>query len=611
MRASQQFTTTLREVPHDSEGGNQELLVRGGFIRQLTAGVYSFLPLGNRVIRKISQIIREEMDRAGAQEITMPVMQPKDIWAKKPARGPSHVEVYGPVLFSLKDRKGREMVLGPTHEEIVTLLGKDFIRSYRDLPRLVYQIQIKFRDEPRPRGGLLRTREFLMKDLYSFDADAEGLDASYRKIAEAYRAVFTRCGMRFIVIHADSGAIGGKESQEFIAITEAGEDDALVCNNCDYAANVEKAEFVRTELAKESEATLEEVYTPGCMTIADLAAFLKIPEAKTMKSVCYVAGGKLVLAVVRGDLEINEIKLTNTLYATGINAADLHLATPEELEKVGIVAGYTSPLNKIVGAGGVRSGDAVWGYLSPGQGAVCRELASALFIVADISLRQGNNFVAGANRVDYHIKNVNYPRDFRVDAWQDIASAYKGATCVRCGGTLHTIRGCEAGHIFKLGTLYSELLGAAYLDADGVAHPILMGSYGIGISRLMAIVVEQSHDEKGIVWPFSIAPYHLALVGLDMDKPETSQAAEQLYADLLAAGVEVLFDDRAESAGVKFNDADLIGLPLRAVVSKRSLKNGGIELKLRSQKESRIVPLVDAVKVIQEEIHKGVTAPLR
>ena len=597
MRLSQQFTTTLRDVPHDSEGANQELLVRGGFIRQLTAGVYSFLPLGNRVICKISQIIREEMDRAGAQEITMPVMQPKDIWAMKPASGPSHVEMYGPVLFSLKDRKGREMVLGPTHEEIVTLLGKDFIRSYRDLPRLVYQIQIKFRDEPRPRGGLLRTREFLMKDLYSFDADAGGLDASYSKIAKAYRAVFTRCGLRFIVIYADSGAIGGKESQEFIAITEAGEDDALVCNNCDYAANVEKAEFVRTEIAKESEATLEEVYTPGCMTIADLAAFLKIPEAKTMKSVCYVAGGKFVLAVVRGDLEINEIKLTNTLYASGINAADLHLARPEELEKAGIVAGYTSPLNKIVGAG-VERRDA---SLPPSVG----ELASALFIVADISLQQGNNFVAGANRVDYHIMNVNYPRDFRVDAWQDIASAYEGATCARCGGTLRTVHGSEAGHIFKLGTLYSELLGAAYLDADGVAHPILMGSYGIGISRLMAIVVEQSHDEKGIIWPFSIAPYHVALVGLDMDKPETSQAAEQLYADLRVAGVEVLFDDRAESAGVKFNDADLVGLPLRAVVSKRSLKNGGIELKLRSQKESRIVPLDDAVKVIQEVIARA------
>src|SRR5579863_9603847 len=260
MRVSQQLTKTLREAPRDSEGGNQELLVRGGFIRQLTSGVYSFLPLGNRVIRKIAQIIREEMDRAGGQEITMPVVQPKDIWAMKPTSGPSHVEIYGPVLFSLKDRKGRDMVLGPTHEEIVTLLGKDFIRSYRDLPRLVYQIQTKFRDEPRPRGGLLRTREFLMKDLYSFDADAEGLDANYRKLSAAYRVIFARCGLHFIVIHADSGAIGGKESQEFIAITDAGEDDALVCNNCDYAANVEKAEFVRTELAKESEATLEEVY---------------------------------------------------------------------------------------------------------------------------------------------------------------------------------------------------------------------------------------------------------------------------------------------------------------------------------------------------------------
>jgi len=594
MRVSQQFTTTLREVPHDSEGGNQELLVRGGFIRQLTAGVYSFLPLGNRVIRKISQIIREEMDRAGGQEITMPVLQPEDLWAMKPASGPSHVEIYGPVLFGLKDRKGRDMVLGPTHEEVVTLLAKDFIHSYRDLPQLVYQIQTKFRDEPRPRGGLLRTREFLMKDLYSFDADAAGLDANYRKISEAYRAVFTRCGLRFIVIHADSGAIGGKESQEFIAITEAGEDDALICNNCDYAANVEKAEFVRTELAKEPEAPLEEVYTPGCMSIADLAAFLKIPEAKTMKTVCYVAGGKLVLAVVRGDLEINEIKLTNTLYGAGFNAADLHLATPEELEKAGIVAGYTSPLDKIVGAGVVRSG--------------VGELASALFIVADISLQKGNNFVAGANRANYHVKNVNYPRDFRVDAWQDIASAYEGATCVRCGGRLHTIRGCEAGHIFKPGTRYSELLGATYLDADGVAHPILMGSYGIGISRFMGIVVEQNHDEKGIIWPFSIAPYYVALLGLDMDKAETGQAAEQLYADLLAANVEVLFDDRVESAGVKFNDADLIGLPLRVVVSKRSLKNGGVELKPRSQKESRVVSLADAVQVIHEEIRKGLTS---
>jgi prolyl-tRNA synthetase len=578
MRVSQQFTSTLREVPRDSEGGNQELLVRGGYIRQLTSGIYSMLPMGNRVMRKISQIIREEMDRKGGQEVSMPVLQPKDLWDKEPVGGgPSRSEAMGDVLFKLKDRKGREMVLGPTHEEVVTTLAAEFVRSYRDLPQLVYQIQTKLRDEPRPRGGLLRVREFIMKDLYSFDADYEGMDVSYGKMADAYRAIFTRCGMNFIVIHADSGAIGGKDSQEFIAITEAGEDDAMICDRCDYAANREKAEFVRSELTKEPEATMEEVYTPNCMSISDLASYLHIPEAKTLKSVCYVAGGRLILAVVRGDLEINEVKLANTLYHKGVNAADLHLATAEELAESGIVAGYTSPLNKDEKA----------------------------LIIADPSVQIGNNFVAGANRVDYHVKNVNFPRDFRVDIWEDIASAFDGATCVRCGGTLHAVRGSEVGHVFKLGTRYSESLEAFFLDADGMSHPILMGCYGIGVGRIMAAMVEQSNDEKGIIWPFSIAPYHVALVGLDLDKAEMGSAAEQLYAELLAAGVEVLFDDRSETAGVKFNDADLLGLPLRAVVSKRSLKNGGIELKLRSQKESRIVPLAEAVGVIREEIRRG------
>jgi prolyl-tRNA synthetase len=577
MRVSQQLTTSLREVPRDSEGGNQELLVRAGFIRQLTSGVYSLLPPGTRVIHKISQIVREEMDRAGGQEVIMPVLQPKDLWDIPPAGGgPTRTEVFGDVLFKLKDRKGRDMVLGPTHEEVVTMLVSEFVRSYRDLPQRIYQIQTKFRDEPRPRGGLLRVREFIMKDLYSFDADDEGMDVSYLTMAEAYRAVFTRCGLRFIVIHADSGAIGGKDSQEFIAITEAGEDDAMICDNCDYAANREKAEFVRSDLAREPVGELEEVYTPNCTSISDLAAFLHIPEAKTIKSVCYVSGGRLVLAVVRGDLDINEVKLANTLYHNGVNAADLHLATPEELEKAGIVAGYTSPLHK----------------------------GAHVLIVADPSLHLGNNFVAGANKANYHVKNVNEPRDFRVDIWEDIASAFDGATCVRCGGTLHSVRGSELGHIFKLGARYSEALGATFLDAGGVVHPMLMGCYGIGIGRIMATLVEQSHDEKGIIWPFSIAPYHVALLGLDLDKPEPGVAAEQLYAELTAAGVEVLYDDRAESAGVKFNDADLVGLPIRAVVSRRSLKNGGIELKLRSQKEGRIVPMPDAVQVIQEEIRR-------
>ncbi|HCI81482.1 MAG TPA: proline--tRNA ligase [Ktedonobacter sp.] len=577
MRVSQQLTKTLREVPRDSEGGNQELLVRAGFIRQLTSGIYSMLPMGNRTIRKISQIVREEMDRKGGQEVTMPVLQPKELWEIEPESGPSRAEAMGDVLFSLKDRKGRDMVLGPTHEEVVTNIVGEFSRSYRDLPQLIYQIQTKFRDEPRPRGGLLRVREFIMKDLYSFDADAQGLDVSYRKMSDAYRAFFTRCGMRFVVIEADSGAIGGKDSQEFIAITEAGEDDAMICENGDYAANREKAEFVRTELPREVEAALEEVYTPGQTSIEDLAAFLHIPTSKTMKVVCFVAEGKLIMAVVRGDLDVNDVKLTNTVYRTGINAADMHLATDEELKSYGIVAGYTSPLDK----------------------------GNDILIVADPSLKLGNNFVAGANKPNYHIKNVNYPRDFRVDIWEDISSAYEGAICIHCGGKLHAIRGTEVGHIFKLGTKYTELFDVTYLDDEGVARPMLMGCYGIGIGRTMAALVEQSHDDKGIIWPMSVAPYQVALIGLDLDKVETRETAETLYVALEAAGVEVLFDDRDERAGVKFNDADLIGLPIRAVISRRSLKNGGIEMKLRSESESHIVPLAEAVAVIQEEIRKG------
>jgi prolyl-tRNA synthetase len=416
-----------------------------------------------------------------------------------------------------------------------------------------------------------------MQDLYSLDADEAGLDASYRRMIDVYDAIFTRCGLRYIVVQADSGAIGGKDSQEFIAITDAGEDLALLCDNCNYAANIEKAAFVRTELARTPEAEPEEVYTPNCMAISDLSAFLDIPAAQTIKAVCYGAGGRLVLVAVRGDLEVNEVKLANVLNQVGLNALDLHLATPEELVEAGIIAGYTSPLGK----------------------------SQDILIVADYSLKQGNNFVAGANRADYHIKNVNYPRDFRVDIWQDSASAYDGATCACCGGTLHTVRGSELGHIFKLGTRYSAPFEANYLAADGVTHPLLMGSYGIGISRLMAVIVEQSHDGNGIIWPFEVTPYHVALVGLDLDKAEISQVAEQLYTDLQAAGIEVLFDDRRESAGVKFNDADLIGLPLRAVISKRSLKRGGIELKARSDKESRVIAITEAAPIIKEEISHG------
>lgn len=579
MRVSQQLSRTLREGPRDSEGGNAELLARAGFIRQLTSGVYSFLPMGQRVIRKISQIIREEMDAIGGQEVSMPVLQPKELWDLPPANGPARAEILGDVLFKLRDRKGREMVLAPTHEEVVTLLTAEFVRSYRDLPRLVYQVATKLRDEPRPRSGLLRVREFTMMDLYSFDADAESLESSYRKIAQAYCKAFERVGLRYIMIEADSGAIGGKDSQEFLAFTEAGEDDAILCDTCGYAANREKAAFVRSPSSQEPQKELEEVYTPNCSSISDLAAFLHITEDQTIKVVCYGAAEKIIMALVRGDLEINEVKLSNAVYKAGSNAADLHLATSEELQRAGIVAGFTSPLGK----------------------------SEDILLLADISLQAGSNFVAGANRLNYHLKNVNYPRDFRVDLWEDLASANEGATCARCGGTLHARKGTELGHIFKLGTRYAEPFKAAFLDAEGTSRFLLMGCYGIGIGRTLAAVVEQNYDDKGMLWPFSVAPYHINLLGLDLDNADNRRVAEQLYADLSAANLEVLYDDRSESAGVKFNDADLLGLPLRVVVSKRSLKNGGVELKLRKASTAQIVQLSEAVEKIGEEVRRGIS----
>jgi prolyl-tRNA synthetase len=568
----------MRETPRAAEGGNQELLVRAGCIRQLTAGVYSFLPMGQRVIRKISQIVREEMDAAGGQEISLPLIQPRHLWEQRLPNGSTRAEVLGDLLFRLSDRKGRELVLAPTHEEVVTMLTSEFAHSYRDLPLFVYQIRTRLRDELRPRGGLLRLREFTMMDLYSFDADQAGMDASYRRVTQAYRNVFDRAGLRYLVVAADSGAIGGKDSQEFLALTAAGEDDALVCQQCSYAANREKAEFVRSAQGGEVARPLEEVHTPGCASINDLARFLGIDAAQTLKAVCYVACGRLIMALVRGDLEINEVKLTNAIYRAGINAANLHLAPVEELERAGIVAGFTSPLDK----------------------------GEHMLILADLSLHMGQNFVAGANRVDYHLKNVNYPRDFRVDHWEDIASANEGAQCTRCGGPLHTMRGSEVGHIFQVGRLYADLFQARYLDAAGVACPLLMCCYGLGLERLMAALVEQNHDERGLLWPFSVAPYHIHLLGLELDREDICQVAEDLYAALCASGLEVLYDDRAESAGVKFNDADLLGLPLRVVVSKRSLKNGGVELKLRQERTGTIVSVHSAVQVIAEEVKKGI-----
>jgi prolyl-tRNA synthetase len=581
MRYSQLFLRTLREPPTEAETISHQLLVRGGFARQLTAGVYSLLPLGQRVMLKIAAIIREEMNAAGGQEVSLPILQPLDLWTAQPADGISRAEAMGEVLFRLKDRRGRDLALGPTHEEVITLLAKEFARSYRDLPQRLYQIQTKFRDELRPRGGLIRLREFWMKDLYSFDADEAGLDASYRAMMEAYRRVFKRCGVEAILAEADSGAIGGKDSHEFLAPGEAGDDEVLLCAQCGYAANKEKAEFARSKLPDEEEAAIEEIYTPGQKTIADLAAFLRIPEAKTLKSVCYVAGGRLIFALVRGDLEVNEVKLFNAVARAGLNATTLHLAMPEELQQAGtVIAGFTSPIGQ----------------------------DETVLILADTSLQTGKNFVAGANRADYHLRNVNAGRDFRVDAWEDMASAFAGATCGRCDGTLETKRCVELGHIFKPGTVYSERFNATFLGEDGQEHLMLMGCYGIGLGRVLAMAVEQHHDERGICWPLTLAPYQVALCALGTGDADVERAADDLYARLRQAGVEVLYDDRAESAGIKLNDADLLGLPLRLVVSKRTLAQGSIEWKLRAERESRMVALAEVVEQVRAFITSAQTA---
>jgi len=552
VRLSKLFGKTLRQTPAEVENVSYQLLLKAGMIHQLAAGVYSYLPLGCRALRKIENIIREEMDAIGGQELMMPVLQPLEMWQET-----ERDLAFGDSLFTLSDRRGRKLVLGPTHEEVITQLVRRNVQSYRDLPLLLYQIQTKFRDEPRPRGGLMRVREFTMKDLYSFDTDEEAMNASYRKVIQAYQRIYERCGLLSLMVEADSGAIGGKESHEFMVIAETGEDSILYCSNCDYAANVEKAESIKPEGEAGEMLPMEGVATPGIVTIEELASFLGIPKSKTMKAVFYAADGELVFVAIRGDLEVNEVKLKNAL-----KCHELRLATEEEVKAVGLVAGSASPL----GLSGIKR-------------------------VADPSINLGTNFVAGANKPDTHIKNVNYPRDFAVDLMVDIATAKASEGCPRCGSKLLIARGIEVGHVFKLGTFFSERLGATFLDRDGVGRPILMGCYGIGIGRLLAAAIEQNHDEKGIIWPISIAPYQVYLCPISMDRQEVASAAEKLYVELQQEGLGVLFDDRVESPGVKLNDADLLGMPLRVILSPRTLESASAEVKRRNEKKAALVPL--------------------
>ncbi len=560
MRLSHLFGRTLREIPSDAELASHQLSLRAGLIRQMGAGIYSYMPLGWRVMKKIEQIMREEMDAVGFQDMMMPIVHPAELW-----QSTKRWYEIGGALLRFKDRTEHDMVLAMTHEEVVVDLLRREINSYRQLPVLVYHIQTKFRDEPRSRGGLVRVREFTMKDAYSAHATWNDIDAFYPHVYQAYVNIFRRCGLETLVVQADSGIMGGNTSHEFMAVSPQGEDTLIICERCGYAANAERATFVKPDAPKEPEKPVEAVATPGCKTIEEVANFLGTTPDHTMKAVFYATGGKVLFVVIRGDLEVNEIKLSNALGAP----PDLHVADAEELKLAGIVAGYASP----VGLTGFR-------------------------VIADESIQMGSNFVAGANKEGYHIVNVNYPRDFSAEIVTDIALAREGDTCAQCGNALKVSRGIEVGHLFKLGTKYSSAVGATFLDQDGQAQPIIMGSYGIGVGRLMAAVIEQHHDDKGIVWPVSIAPFHIHIVSLGTDKQEVVEQAEALYEDLRAKGYEVLYDDRNESAGVKFNDADLIGIPLRLTVSARNIKDGLIEAKCRWSDDRETVPLTQLYQKI-------------
>jgi prolyl-tRNA synthetase len=554
----------MRTDPAEAETPSHRYLLKAGMINQVSTGVYTYLPLAWRSLKKIETIIREEMDGAGAQEVRMPALQPVEMWEESGRR-----EAFGENLFTLEDRRGRTMVIAPTHEEVLSQIARTFVQSYRDLPAILYQIQTKFRDEPRPRGGLIRVREFDMKDAYSLNADDESLEQSYQAMARAYRNIYSRCGLPALMVEADSGAIGGKDSHEFMLPTPSGEDTVITCSKCGYTANLEKARSMKPPVPRESPKPLKEINTPGVKTIEELSQFLEIPAAKTLKAVFYSVDGEVIIVTIRGDLEVNEVKLKNFL-----KCHELRLAGEEEVRKAGLIAGSASP----VGLKGIRR-------------------------IADDSIEMGNNFAMGANKADVHFINANYPRDFTVDQVLDIAQAQPGQKCPRCDGTLSAVRGIEVGHIFKLGTVYSEKLGVNFLDKEGKQRPVMMGCYGIGVGRLLAAAIEQNHDDKGMALPAPIAPYQAHLVGLNLNDPETTKKADELYKYLWAEGFEVLYDDRPdESAGVKFNDADLLGMPVRLVISNRTLKKDSLELKRRLEIEAKQVPIQEIGPALRDAL---------
>jgi len=566
VRASELMAPTLREVPAEAEVVSHILMLRAGMTRKAAAGVYTYLPLAYRTLKKIMNITREEMDRKGGQELMLPVIQPAELWQES-----GRWDVYGDELFRLKDRHGRDFALGPTHEEIITDLVRGEVRSYKQLPLLLYQIQNKYRDERRPRFGLMRGREFIMKDLYSFDRDEAGLDVSYKKMYDAYTRIFTRCGLKFRPVEADSGAIGGSTTHEFMVMADSGEAAILYCTACDYAANTEKAEACCVDPLPEGAAPEDlpefgEVATPGARTIEEVASFLGQPATKFIKSLVFETEKDTVLALVRGDREINEIKLYNLL-----GCVQMQMAGEETVRRVtGADIGFAGPV-------GIKN----------------------VTIVADKEVMAMRNAVAGSNKTDVHLVNVNPERDIKPNLVGDLRLVKAGEPCPRCGGNLNEARGIEVGQVFKLGTKYSRALNAKFLDENGKEQLMVMGCYGVGVSRTMAAAIEQNHDENGIIWPVPIAPFHVVVVPVNTKDEGQLKIAEELYRTLLEAGVEVLLDDRNERPGVKFKDADLIGYPLRVTVGGKAVEEGTVEVRTRKDGETRLVNRDKAVDVIK------------
>ena len=566
MRFTKLFLKTLKEEPKDAEVISHKLMVRAGMIKKLASGVYSYLPMGYRVLRKIENIVREELSKAGAQEVLMPVIQPAELWQES-----GRWNKMGQEMMRIKDRHDRDFVLGPTHEEVITDIVRREIKSYKELPVNLYQIQTKFRDEKRPRFGLMRGREFLMKDGYSFHTDEACLEEEYQNMRRAYSRIFSRCGLTFRAVEADSGAIGGDTTHEIMVLAESGEDDVIYCSHCDYAANIEKAESsINLENLNEEMSELVKVSTPNKQSIEEVAEFLNLPMDKTVKAMVFKVDGNYVIALIRGDYEINDVKLKNIL-----KASEIELASNEEIEKIGLLKGF-------IGGVGIKD----------------------IKIVADLTVKNMKNYVTGANEADYHFINTNHEKDYEINDFADIRTVKVGEKCPRCkDGELKIARGIEVGQVFKLGKKYSSAMNCVYLDENGKSCEMVMGCYGIGVSRTMAATIEQNYDENGIIWPMSIAPYHVDVIPANVKDNEQMKTADIIYQKLLEEGVEVVIDDRDERAGFKFKDADLIGFPIKIIAGK-GVTNGKVEMVCRKtgeKEELNIDEVVDRVKKLIKE----------